>query len=678
MKFDFSGYATKNNIRCSDGRTIMHDAFKEMDGKTVPLVWQHMHDNPENVLGHALLENRDNGVYCYCSLNDTPAGENVKALLKHGDIDALSIYANQLVQKQGKVMHGTIREVSVVLAGANPGALIDNVAIKHSDGAIDELADEAVITSDDYICHTSGTVKPDDEDKDKDENNDSLTDTDEADSSDTEDDDSDDKTIQDVWDTFTEDEKAVAYYLIGTAIQSGDGSSEAAQSAISHADGIAEELVDEAEDTSADKSSEGDGPTIQEVWDSMSEEKKNVVYYLIGQALKNVGKSDNSESEDSAGNNQNGGKSTALNEGESSMKHNVFENDGASDSMTGLDRETALTLLHDAMSDTQLRGSFKDSVIAHADQYGIKNIDVLFPDAKLVTQTPDFIKRNTEWVDAFVNSLHKSPFSRIKSFAADLTEDTARAKGYIKGKQKIEEIFGVSKRVTTPQTIYKKQKLDRDDVLDITDFDNVVWLKAEMQMMLREEVARAVLIGDGRTVGAENKIDEQHIRPIWTDDELYTIHKEVKAFDPNVLTTEQGSALIKAIISSMDDYEGNGTPTFYASPATITALLLLEDKIGRRLFNNLNDLASALGVAAVVKVPVFKGAERTVSGNAKSLVGIIVNPADYFVGADKGGELNFFDDFDIDFNQYKYLYETRMSGALVHPKTAIALEAPKA
>lgn len=662
MKFDFSGYATKNNIRCSDGRTIMHDAFKEMDGKTVPLVWQHMHDNPENVLGHALLENRDNGVYCYCSLNDTPAGENVKSLLEHGDIDALSIYANQLVQNQGKVMHGVIREVSVVLAGANPGALIDNVAIQHSDGAIDELADEAVITSDDYICHTSGTVEPEDD----------LAHADSAPEEEGSDDSgSEDKTIKDVWDTFSDDEKNVAYYMIGTAAQSGGSDvSEAAQSAFSHADN--------SEDVPADDSSEGDGPTVKDVWDAMSEEKKNVVYYLVGQALKNKGKSGDGESEDSASNNQNGGKSTASNEGDSSMKHNVFENDGASDSMTGLDHETALTLLHDAMTDTQLRGSFKDSVIAHAGTYGIDNIEILFPDAKSVTQTPDFIKRRTEWVDTFVNGLHKSPFSRIKSLAADITADEARAKGYIKGNQKIEEIFGVSKRVTTPQTIYKKQKLDRDDIIDITDFDVVVWLKAEMQLMLREEVARAVLIGDGRTVGAEDKINEDNIRPIWTDDELYTIHKDVDAFDPNTLTTEQGSALIKTIIASLDDYEGNGTPTLFASPATVTALLLLEDKIGRRLFNNLSDLASALGVAAVVKVPVFKGASRTVNNAEKDLVGIIVNPADYFVGADKGGELNFFDDFDIDFNQYKYLYETRMSGALVHPKTAIALEAPKA
>lgn len=653
MKFDFSGYATKNNIRCSDGRTIMHDAFRDMDGKTVPLVWQHMHDNPENVLGHALLENRDNGVYCYCSLNDTPAGENVKALIEHGDIDALSIYANQLVQNQGRVMHGVIREVSVVLAGANPGALIDNVAIQHSDGMIDELDDEAVITSDDYICHASGNVEPDD-------------DMDEEEEEEEEDDDMDsgDRTIKDVWDTFSNEEKTVAYFLIGTALKP-DNDSEIAQSAFAHAD-------------EEDDDSDDDGPSVKDVWDSMSEEKKNVVYYLMGQALKNSGKSGNSGSEDSAVNNQNGGNSTASNEGDSSMKHNVFENDRASDYMIGIDHETALTLLHDAMSDTQLRGSFKDSIIAHANQYGIENIDVLFPDAKAVTQTPDFIKRRTEWVDTFVNGLHKSPFSRIKSLAADITADEARAKGYIKGKQKLEEIFGVSKRVTTPQTIYKKQKLDRDDIIDITDFDVVVWLKAEMQLMLREEVARAVMIGDGRAIGAEDKINETNIRPIWTDDELYTIHKEVDAFDPDTMTMDQGSALVKTIIASMDEYEGNGTPTFYASPATITALLLMEDKIGRRLYNNLGDLAAALGVAAVVKVPLFKGATRTVDLKKKDLVGIIVNPSDYYVGADKGGELNFFDDFDIDFNQYKYLYETRMSGALVHPKTAIALESPKA
>lgn len=651
MEFDFSGYATKNNIRCSDGRTIMHDAFKGMDGKTVPLVWQHMHDNPENVLGHALLENRDNGVYCYCSLNDTPAGENVKSLLEHGDIDALSIYANQLVQNHGKVMHGVIREVSVVLAGANPGALIDNVAIQHSDGVVSELDDEAVITSDDYISHASGTVEEEDDDEIAHADDPSSTDQESSD---------DGPTVQDVWDDFTEDEKNVAYYLIGKALEGESGDDSAAQSVMSH----------------ADQEPSDDGPTISDVWDNMSEDKKDVVYYLIGQALE--GK-DNSGSEDSANNNQNGGKSTASNEGDSSMKHNVFENDGASDSMTGLDHDTALTLLHDAMNDTQLRGSFKDSVSAHASSYGIENIEILFPDAKSVTQTPDFTKRRTEWVDSFVNGLHKSPFSRIKSLTADITENEARAKGYIKGHQKLEEIFGVSKRVTTPQTIYKKQKLDRDDIIDITDFDVVVWLKAEMQLMLREEVARAVLIGDGRTIGAEDKINEENIRPIWTDDEFYTMHKDVEAFDPNELTTEQGSKLIKTIIASMDEYEGNGTPTFYASPATITALLLLEDKIGRRLFNNLSDLASALGVASVVKVPVFKGAERTLANRTtKDLVGIIVNPADYFVGADKGGELNFFDDFDIDFNQYKYLYETRMSGALVHPKTAIALEAPKA
>lgn len=685
MKFDFSGYATKNGVRCSDGRTIMRDAFKEMDGKTVPVVWQHIHDDPSNVLGHALLENRKDGVYCYVKLNGTPAGQDTKNLVEHGDVNSLSIYANQLVQNGGHVMHGTIREVSVVLSGANPGALIDNVAIQHSDGSSDELEDEAIITSGRFLSHASGRVtedddEDDDEEPDEDEAYDEPDDADdedeyddeesedeepEDDSDDSEEDDTEDEndegpTVEEVYNSMDDDQKAVTDFLVQQALDGKTGNEPEtkqaiAQSALYHAD----------------------EPTVQDVIDSMNDDQKNVLHYLIGVALEQREQNPDDEDTDTDTDSEDEEDYDSEQEGNKNMvKHNAF-----SDARATEEAENAMfanQLLHDALDDKNNASSLKNSILVHADNYGIKNVDVLFPEARTVTPTPEFASRKMDWVDAFVNGLRKSPFARIKSLAADITEDEARAKGYIKGKQKLNEIFSVSKRVTTPQTIYKKQKLDRDDILDITDFDVVAFLKNEMQLMMREEIARAVLVGDGREIGAEDKIDAEHIRPIWTDNELFAIHKETAAFDPATMTTEQSNTLSRSIITSMDEYEGNGTPTMYAAPATVTALLLSEDKMGRRLYNNIQDLAEALGVAAIVKVPVFRGLKRTVSGTEKNLACIIVNPTDYTLGADKGGETNFFDDFDLNVNQQLYLYETRLSGALTHPKSAIVIEAPKA
>lgn len=563
--FDFSGYATRNDLRCSDGRTIRSGAFVDNDGGTVPLVWQHGHNSPDNVLGHALLENRNDGVYCYAKFNNSEQAKTAKELVKHGDVDSLSIFANKLTQRGGDVLHGNIVEVSLVLSGANPGARIDNVSLQHSDGSIEEL-DEAVI--------------------------------------------------------FTGLE-------------------------LSHAD--------ETEEDNSKEADVADEETVADVLNTLTDKQKDAVYYVIGQAIEDAQQDDTDDTDDT--------------DKEEVMHSNIFEGD---DTLKGTDDEIALahSAVVDALEDARSHNlsSFKDAFLQHAGTYGIDNIEVLFPDARAVTDEPTFIKRRTDWVSGVLNDAKHSPFSRIKSIHADITDDKARALGYTKGNRKKEEVFKLLKRVTTPTTVYKKQKFDRDDLIDITDLNVVAWVKKEMRLMLDEEIARALLIGDGRDISSQDKINEENIRPIWKDDSLYAI---------KILLEKKvvGEDLVDAFIKSFADYEGTGSPKLYTTQTVVTELLLLKDKIGRRLYETKASLAAALGVSEIVEVPVMKGAARDTKKNGTAdLVGIIVNLADYTIGADKGGEVNMFDDFDIDFNQFKYLLETRISGALTQPKTAIVIE----
>lgn len=562
MKYDFSGWATRANLKCSDGRTIMRDAFKQNDGQKVPLVWNHQHDDPNEVLGHALLENREDGVYAYCSLNDTEAGKTAKLLIQHGDISALSIYANQLKQNMSNVVHGNIREVSLVLAGANPGASIQSV-IQH--GAT--MEDEAMIyTGEELSIMHSDDPKP---------------------------------------------------------------------------------PVEKPEKT--EKNTDENGETIGDIFNTLNEKQKEVVYALIGEMLEN--------------NNSEGGDNT--------MKHNVFDQSEEQNGENVLSHSEMQTIIEDG----KRFGSLKESFLQHADEYGIENIEYLFPEAKSLNTPPDFIKREMGWVQTVMSGVHHTPFSRIKSMFADITADEARARGYMKGKLKKEEVFGLLKRTTTPTTIYKKQKLDRDDVIDITDFDVVAWLKSEMRMMLEEEMARAILIGDGRLPSSDDKINEQNIRPIWKDEELYTIRGIVKGDDSDkaALATE----FIDQSVRSMTDYRGSGSPTAYMTAEMLTECLLLKDTNGKRIYSNENEVATAMRVSKIVTVPVMNNQTRKEGSDTYTLQAIIVNLNDYNVGADKGGAINMFDDFDIDYNQQKYLIETRCSGALTKPFSAIVLETKK-
>lgn len=580
MKYDFSGWATKNNIKCSDGRTILRDAFKHNDGQTVPLVWNHQHNESANVLGHAVLENREEGVYAYCTFNDTEAGKNAKLLVEHGDVTALSIYANQLKQNGSNVMHGTIREVSLVLAGANPGAFIDSI-IRHGEFC----EDEAVIYTGENLSLEHADQKPSDKD-----------------------------------DKAGEDDK-------------GDGKVEGNKE-----------------------------KTIKDVVDSMSEEQKNVLYALVGQALE--GKEMAQSAIEENNNIEDGG--------EQEMKHNVFE---------GRETDKKDVLSHDAMEtifkDAKRYGSLKESFLAHAENYGIKDIEWLFPDAKNVNMPPDFIKRDDSYVQKVMRGVHHVPFSRIKSMHADITADQARAKGYIKGKLKKEEVFTLLKRTTSPTTIYKKQKLDRDDVIDITDFDVVAWLKMEMRMMLDEEIARAILVGDGRLSSDDDKINEMCIRPIATDADLYCVKAKVSVAAA-ATEDEIAKAFIRTVIKSRKEYKGSGSPTLFTTEDILTNCLLLEDKNGRIIYDTVEKLATALRVKEIVTVEVMEGAKTKVEEQEKPLMALMVNLVDYYVGADKGGAVNMFDDFDIDYNQQKYLMETRCSGALVKPFSAIAVALDKA
>lgn len=582
---DFSGWATRNDLKCSDGRVIRRDAFKHDDGIKVPLVWNHQHNDPRNVLGHAWLENRPEGVYTYGFFNDSESGEIGKILVKHGDICALSIYANQLQQRGCDVLHGEIREVSLVHAGANPGAFIDSM-LKHGEDSDDEA-----------IIYTGMPLYLSHSDADKQE----------------------DKTD----------------------------------------DGEKKETSEKKDDPEK-KTDSDEEKTVADVINSMTEEQKNVMYAMIGQAMEDQGESD-PESEDNNDDDSKGGTNT--------MKHNVFDKD---------DRQKENVLVHSDGSevsseeistifgDIKRYGSLKDSVLAH----GIDNVDYLFPDAQTLANTPEFIQRDTGWVKKVMSGVHHTPFSRIKSIFADITEDDARAKGYFKGKLKKEEVFGLLKRTTTPTTVYKKQKMDRDDVVDITDFDVVAWLKSEMRMMLDEELARAYLIGDGRLASSDDKINEQNIRPILKDEELYTIQATVSV-QSSATEDDKAREFIRTAIKARKNYKGSGQPTLYTTEDILTDCLLLTDTTGRDLYTDVAQLAKKLRVKEIVTVPVMEGVNGK---NGGALMGIIVNLADYNVGADRGGAVNMFDDFDIDYNQQKYLIETRCSGALIKPYSAIALE----
>ena len=646
--YDFSGWATKNDLRCSDGRTIRKDAFKNNDGQTVPLVWNHDHNDPMNVLGHALLENRDEGVYAYCTFNDTVAGKNARQLVQHGDVTALSIYANQLKQYGGDVIHGAIREVSLVLAGANPGAFIDSV-LEHGelsdDSAIiftgEPLFFEHTVTSDGGVYQS--TPEPVAEEpveevrapqrgrrrKQSAEQTESLehADEDEGDSM-------EDESIQDVFDTLSDKQKDAVYTMIGMALDDAGG---ADGGEVAQGDYYSEELYHADEDNDEDE-------TVQDVFDTLTEKQKTVVYAIIGQALE-----DSADDGDDEGEN---------------MKHNIFETDVNDDSSCLSHSE-----LNEILNEAKRGGSLKEAFLAH----GIEDIEMLFPDARNLTDTPEFINDPDEWVAKVMNGTRHTPFSRIKTLFADITEADARAKGYIKGNKKIEEVFKLLKRVTTPTTVYKKQKLDRDDVIDITDFDVIAWLKTEMRGKLNEELARAFLIGDGRNPSAEDHIDEEHIRPIWTDDDLFTIRKPV-SIASNATDDDRAKAFIRAARKARKNYRGTGTPTLFTTEDVLTDCLLMEDQIGHPLYDTAEKLATALRVKEIVTVPPMEGALREEDGKTYALMGIIVNLNDYNVGADKGGQVNMFDDFDIDYNQMKYLIETRCSAALVKPYSAIALE----
>ena len=559
-KFDFSGWATKANIRCSDGLTIMKDAFKHNDGKVVPLVWNHDHNDPFNVLGHAMLENREDGVYAYCTFNeDTEQGRNAKSLVEHGDVVSLSIFANKLKKQGDNVVHGEIREVSLVLAGANPGATIESV-IRHGEES---------------------------------------------------------------------DEDAIIYMNEGITLNH------------------AEEKAEEKEDIKM--AEEKKDKTIAEVFDTLNEEQKTAVYAIISQVMDDSGEEDDNKEEEKP-----------------EMKHNVFDSETKNEE----------TLSHDAMTtiinDGKRYGSLKESFLAHANEYGIKTIDYLFPEATNLNPTPEFIKREMGWVSTVMNGVHRTPFSRIKSMFADITEDEARAKGYIKGKLKKEEVFSLLKRTTNPTTIYKKQKLDRDDVVDITDFDVIAWLKSEMRMMLDEEIARAILVGDNRLPSSDDKISEDCIRPIWKDADLYSIKRTMTV--ASAADKDIASDFIDEVVRGMAEYKGSGSPVCFMTEALLTECLLLKDKNGIRIYKDTNEIATAMRVSRIVTVPVMEGLTRTSGSDTLTLKAIVVNLNDYNVGADKGGSINMFDDFDIDYNQQKYLIETRCSGALTKPHSAIVLE----
>ena len=601
MEADFSGYATKAGLKCSDGRTIMPDAFKHQDTTQVPLVWQHGHNDPENVLGHAILENRADGVYCYGFFNKSKKAEHAREMVSHKDITMMSIWANDLIERAKHVLHGAIREVSLVLSGANPGALIDNVTIHHGNDTDETLDDEAII-------YTGLTF---------------------------------------------------------------DGANE---KEVTHAGTSSSAAAEDAKDGGADDSTENDDgsqETVQDVYNSMSDQQKEVVHYLIGEAMMSPPEADatdtgndkavsqsNIDKDDNAGND---GKDDDSNnkKGNNEMKHNVFENKDKEG------KSTQVVLSHDDMkgiiADATRSGSMKDAVEGYALAHGIEDIDLLFPEAALLDSTPSFLSRRMEWVAVLLGGVRKSPFSRIKTLAADITMEEARAKGYIKGSLKKDEFFNIVRRVTTPTTIYKKQSMDRDDMVDITDFDVIAWLKGEMRLMLDEELARAILFGDGRDPSSDDKINEGNIRPISKDHELYASVLTVNLLDTNSSINE----LTDAIVRNRFQYKGTGTPTMFTSETVVSSYLLLRDTLGRRIYNTIDDVAAELRVSAIVPVEAMQ--------DETTLLAIIVNPVDYVVGATAGGQVSLFDFFDIDYNKQKYLIETRCCGALTRLRSAVVI-----
>lgn len=659
-KPDFSGYATRNNIQCADGKIIARNAFIDQDGTRVPLVYMHDHNDPMNILGHADLENREDGVYCYGYLNNTPNAQVMREQIEHGDVNSLSIFANHLKHNANVITHGEIKEVSLVLAGANPGAYIENVSIQHGDYS-DEF-DEAIIYSDDDL-DSEEEVEDETADEEEFQHDDASDDSEESD-------DSKDQTVAEVLDSMNQEQQSVVFALIDMA-----------KKGIKPSDTV--------------EHSDGGGKTVGEVFDSMTDLQRNVAYALISKAID--GDSSDSDDQTDAQNEKNSSDEAKHSdfEGADDMHTNVFEGTNANDEVdyTTLSHADMAEMIKDAEHVGSMRTYFKNMTdpdtgevtLAHDDThtYGIRDIDILFPDAKAIRNTPDFYKRRTEWVNGVLNGTSHVPFSRIKSMYADITKDEARAKGYTldrnKNNRKTEEVFNVLKRTTEPQTIYKKQKLDRDDIIDITDFDVVAWLKVEMRVMLDEEIARAILIGDGRDSSSVDKIRTDRIRPIAFDDDLYTIKKTLsKKFDltGDIQTrTAKALELVDAVTEAQVDYQGSGTPTLYAAPKMIAAMLTCRDTLNHRLWRTRADLAAELNVANIVDVPVM---ETSKDSEGNPLLGIIVNLRDYTVGADKGGSISMFDDFDIDFNQQVYLMESRASGALTYPKSAIALFSPKA
>lgn len=613
MEADFSGYATKAGLKCADGRIIMPDAFKHQDQVQVPLVWQHGHKDPENVLGHAILENRPDGVYTYAYFNKSAKAKHAAELVDHKDITMLSIWANNLIESSKRVTHGVIREVSLVLSGANPGALIENVTIRHGDDEYETLDDEAII-------RTGLEIELEHSDSGED-------------SSDS------DKTVQDVIDTMDEEQQGVLYHVVGEAIKA--TKAELSDSA-SHSD-----LEDDVEDEDAEGDAEvGDDDGAEDDEDSGADSG----------AEDGTDDGTDDGTEDDTDNAEHGNSNTKGN----TMGSNVFDRNAGGDGAA-----TGATLSHDGLQEIvasakrmgSLKHAFEEYVIAH----GIDNIDVLFPDAKNITNTPEFLSRRMEWVAKVLGGASKTPFARIKTISADITMDEARAKGYVTGDLKKDEYFSLTHRTTTPQTVYKKQALDRDDVVDITEIDVITWLKAEMRIMMDEEIARAALIGDGRDISHEDKIQEGNIRPIASDHELYTTTINVNLDDASSSVQE----VIDAIVLNRKSYKGSGLPTMFTSETMIARFLLLKDAVGRRLYTTLADLATELRVQEIVPVEVLE--------ETPEIVAILVNMVDYSFGTDRGGEINMFDDFDIDYNKLKYLMETRASGALTRLKSAIVV-----
>ena len=653
--YDFSGWATKNDIKCSDGRTIRHGAFSADNGKRVPLVWMHNHNDVQQVLGHADLEERDNGMYAYCSFNSTEHGQQAKECVKHGDVVALSIFANELKQHGGDVLHGAIKEVSLVLAGANKGAIIDSV-LAHGE-IVDDCAEIRFVGYGDILVHKMGEDDEEDDEEEKDVEEEDEEEQDEEEQDDEEedekkplkhaDDEGDDgETVADVMATLNEKQKKAVAIIIHQMM-----SGKKDDKAISHADA---QNADDSEKTE-------DGETVEDVYNTLNEKQKKVVAFLVGQAAK--------KNEDSKGG--------------SEMKHNVFEGTAVQSTLTH-DQFNEINKVAKQMG--SMRAAFEqaedEGYIQHDDNppvpgvdYGITNIDYLFPDAKTINATPEFIKRDMDWVNKIMGATHHTPFSRVKSIFANITEDEARARGYIKGKLKKEEVFSLLKRTTEPQTVYKKQKLDKDDIDDITDISVVAWLKQEMQMMLREEIARAILIGDGRLASSDDKIRETNIRPVYNDADLYTVKVPVNVA-ANATEDDIARALIRAMIKSRKLYKGSGNPTFFTTDDYLTDALLLENGINERLYKSEAEVATAMRVKEIVPVEVMEGQTIAITESGTTtnypLIGVMINFSDYNIGTNGGAKTDFFDDFDIDYNQYKYLYETRMSGALIKPFSAVS------